>query len=696
MAHSALRPAPPAAPSTLSGRKRPVQPSAPFIAANAGEADRRIETNRLSAMLALLLGLLAFFSAAVSTSLSAYRSAEHARLRDTARALATAVDAEFGLLEAALRTLASSPGLGLREPDAMVLRHIHQVGEELGGRIRLLPPDGPATRRHALVSDLVEAEGQPLSLAITLPVMREGELLHRLRFDYPPGLLRPLVRRLELRGHSFAAIADGELRILAHSRDPEGRHTGMPAPAWVAPALAGVQRALLKGPGWQNEANVYAVERLTTAPGWTVVVAQPEAEIEATAWGALRWLLLGSAAVAIGMALAAWFARRASLIAARQEAAVLRQGRAELGRVLGALPVVVTLRRVAADGSSVLLFREGDITAVTGWPAGPLRQDNATPHLLAPDSLDLATLLLRTIRDGTYQDEVRLRRPDGGWSWVRRGAICLTRDAMGGAEVLSYTLNIDRERRAEAQVISASRLASLGEMSAGLAHELLQPLTAILLTAENAEATLAQPAEGAARRSLGIIIDQALRASRIIEDLRRFAGAPAEQPDLQLLPLDLPVGGALSLTRGLLRDVEVEVELGGDAPAVLADRTMLEQVLVTLIGNARDAMAGLPPGAPRRLRIAAERAGGQVRLTIADNGGGIAPEVMDCLFEPFVTTKGPDRGIGLGLSVSVGLVETLGGRIEARNEADGACFVLTLPAAAGAEAGAGAPAVGAP
>ncbi|WP_431302387.1 sensor histidine kinase [Sediminicoccus sp. BL-A-41-H5] len=664
-----------------------MQPPAPASAASALEARKRIELNRLCAILALLLGLLAFLAAAVSTSLAAYRNAEHARLSDTARALAAAVDSELGLLEAALRTLAASHRLLPREPDAMTLRDIAQFGEELGGRITLLPPTalstdpGPKPRPPARVSDLLEEEGQPLRLAITLPVMRGAEVEHLLCFEYPPSFLRPLVRRLARRGESFAAIADGGLRIIAHSRDPSGERTGVAAPAWVAPAIAGAQRLLITGPGWQGQPNVYAVERLTSAPGWSVTVAQPEAEIEATAWAALRWLLLGGAAVAIGLALAAWFARRASLIAARREAAVLREGQAELGRILGALPVVVTLRRVAPDGSSSLMFREGDITAVTGWPAEPLRHANDARHLFAPDAPDLPAMLRQTLRDGSHQDEVRLRRPDGGWSWVRRGAIRLRQDATGGAEVLTYTLNIDRERRAEARAISSSRLASLGEMSTGLAHELLQPLTAILLTAENAQATLDGVADPSALRGLDVIIDQALRASRIIEDLRRFASRPEDQPSIRPVPLDRPVTGALALTSGLLRDVELEVELGPTPPVVLGDRTLLEHILVTLIGNARDALASQPPGAPRRLAIHAEQAGGTVRLSVTDTGGGIAPEVMDRIFEPFVTTKGPDRGIGLGLSVAAGLAEKLGARIEARNEGEGACFVITLLAA---------------
>ena len=128
--------------------------------------------------------------------------------------------------------------------------------------------------------------------------------------------------------------------------------------------------------------------------------------------------------------------------------------------------------------------------------------------------------------------------------------------------------------------------------------------------------------------------------------------------------------------------IDVEVALGEPAPTVVGDASLLEQVLLNLLMNARDALATRPDGAPRRIRIAAlPEAEGTVRLTVADTGGGIAPEVIDRAFEPFVTTKGPDKGTGLGLSISYGLMSDMGGSIEAHNGAEGAVITVTLQSA---------------
>ena len=133
---------------------------------------------------------------------------------------------------------------------------------------------------------------------------------------------------------------------------------------------------------------------------------------------------------------------------------------------------------------------------------------------------------------------------------------------------------------------------------------------------------------------------------------------------------------------------------------VLGHLVPLEQVLVNLLGNARDAMAPLPPGARRRVRILAESAAGPQRdmvlLSVADSGGGVAEAVLPRLFEPFVSTKGSERGTGLGLSICHGLVTAMGGTIAAANDADGAVFRLALPMApreAVAGLGAAAPAL---
>jgi C4-dicarboxylate-specific signal transduction histidine kinase len=145
------------------------------------------------------------------------------------------------------------------------------------------------------------------------------------------------------------------------------------------------------------------------------------------------------------------------------------------------------------------------------------------------------------------------------------------------------------------------------------------------------------------------------------------------------------VEGALVLTAAGLRQEEIllEQEIDGDLPLVQAQLVPLEQVLVNLLLNARDAIRALPAGAPRRIRLRAVRAGeAAVAIEVADTGGGLDAAILPRLFEPFVTTKPMGEGLGLGLSVSHGLMHSMGGTFTARNGPDGAVFTVTLPCAA--------------
>ena len=127
--------------------------------------------------------------------------------------------------------------------------------------------------------------------------------------------------------------------------------------------------------------------------------------------------------------------------------------------------------------------------------------------------------------------------------------------------------------------------------------------------------------------------------------------------------------------------IQVTVELGGeDAPVVRAHPAILEQVLSNLIRNACDALATQPASAPRCMFIRAERCGKDAaRLSVADTGGGISPTLLPRLFSPFVTTKPPEHGTGLGLWISRSLVAGMGGSIAVHNDTGGAVFEVTLP-----------------
>ncbi|WP_431301357.1 sensor histidine kinase [Sediminicoccus sp. BL-A-41-H5] len=258
----------------------------------------------------------------------------------------------------------------------------------------------------------------------------------------------------------------------------------------------------------------------------------------------------------------------------------------------------------------------------------------------------------------------------------------------GTCEIVGYILDVSAEREAQARAMSAARLASLGEMAAGLAHEMKQPLQSISLAAEMGQIAATEGDIVGVDEQFEQIVEQTQRTAQTIEHLRRFARGAEEGGSSQAVPLTTLVEGVLDLTRSVLHDasIKVEVDLGDPSPVVQGQEVLLERVLSNLLLNARDALAARPDGAPRRICIAAAPGSdGTVRLTVADTGGGIAPDVMAQLFEPFVTTKGPETGTGLGLSICHRLVKGMGGSIEAHNDAEGAVFTIKLPGSAQGE-----------
>ncbi len=666
----------------------------------------------LLAGLVALLPLLAFAIFATLAALRSYRASDEARLRDTAYALAAAVEAQLSSYVAALQTLATSPLLdGALDAEAFEAR-ARPVSDLLGGTIALLGP-GPdypvlaTTGRRPIrplsdalkaeldatigtgrpgISDLFEGPAVPRPmLAVAVPVDRVQQPRRALALTFAPTTLRALLARQSLVPGTFAAIADGRLRVLALSFDPEGQEVGVRVPEWIAAAIGGKDPAIIAGPGWNGLDNVYAVKRLMQPPGWTVGVFERRAAQQANAWAAVRWLLAGGAALGLGLAVVVWASRREAVHDARRETEALRTGRAEVERLHGGLPAVIFVRERAPDGKSRLIYRGGDVEMVTGWPAATLAGlDNFKDYVdIAPD--DYHAFLDRVVREGTATVEYRMRQPDGSRRLLKSRCRLLTLRQDGTCEIVGYILDVSAERDAEARAMSTARLASLGEMAAGLAHEMKQPLQAISLAAEVGQIAAARGDTVNVDERFEQIVEQTQRTANMIEHLRRFARGAEDGAPPQAVLLTAAVEGALALARSALHDasVSVEVELGDAPPVVLGQQVLIEQVVSNLLMNARDALAARPAGAPRRIRMRAERAAdGAVRLMVADTGGGIAPEIMAQLFEPFVTTKGPDKGTGLGLSICHGLIRGMGGSIAAHNDAEGAVFTITLPSAA--------------
>src|SRR5437867_5752601 len=239
--------------------------------------------------------------------------------------------------------------------------------------------------------------------------------------------------------------------------------------------------------------------------------------------------------------------------------------------------------------------------------------------------------------------------------------------------------DVTDQQAMESQLIQSEKLAAVGQLVSGVAHELNNPLTSI---AGLAEFLLEQQELGPKDRDhLQVIHEQAERAGRIVRNLLTFARkGPGERARVNLN--DVVQRTLLLLSYDLkLKDIRTEKNLGSGMPDVVGDRHALQQVVLNLVTNAAHALAGNEAGRPCTIRISTwfdER----VRLRVADTGPGIPEEVLPHLFTPFFTTKEPGQGTGLGLSITYSIVEAHGGQITVERPSEGgAAFLVDLPPA---------------
>lgn len=225
-------------------------------------------------------------------------------------------------------------------------------------------------------------------------------------------------------------------------------------------------------------------------------------------------------------------------------------------------------------------------------------------------------------------------------------------------------------------LVQSAKLAALGQMSAALAHEINQPLTAQRMQLATVRLLLDQGRIEEACKALIPVDQQLTRMAALTGHLKTFARkSPAGLRER--LDLATVVDQALLLLEPRLHEEHVECVLQLSRPAwVRGDAIRLEQVLINLLRNALDAMRGRPPA---RLEIRIEPLDGQWRLSVVDTGEGIAPENLNSIFDPFFTTKPVGDGLGLGLAVSYAIIHELGGQLSAENHGNGAVFWFSLP-----------------
>jgi PAS domain S-box-containing protein len=311
------------------------------------------------------------------------------------------------------------------------------------------------------------------------------------------------------------------------------------------------------------------------------------------------------------------------------------------------------------------------------------RVDDAVARIHPEDRSRVEEAIRRVIAEGQeYAVEYRVVRPDKTICWIDAFGV-VVRD--GPTHMLGIGIDVTNLKKTEQSLQQAkmelahmTRVASMGELAASIAHQINQPLAAIVLN-ESASLrwlTMQPPNLGEARDAVIRAIREANRAGDVIARVRALLQKAPRQ--IGWLDLNEIIREVLALTASELRDgvVTIDTELAADLPAVQGDHVQLQQVVLNLIMNAVEAMSLNP--LPRKLLIKSAPHPEGVVIQIQDSGTGLGPEAVDRIFEPFFTTK--PQGVGMGLSIARSVVESHGGRLWVTSgPLKGAIFQFTVP-----------------
>lgn len=656
----------------------------------------------LAAWLAVVVRPL--FQERTRARVEAERARRHRRLEDAAASLSERVDRASDLV----RSLA----------DAAPLREA------------LEQPDAPgAARSWALVEDLIVrlAGKDATSLAVLLDDGTPLAAFHRRAAPAPSPLAAPVVPAVAGRAQAVPAGTTVHDLVVARGR----------AQVQAAVVVAGVDRRAVvvaevdvegevsragdaAGEGAWALVEVGDDERVL-APAGAPLVTRPAALPRRTSGTVVEGDAIASAVAVEGVPRGAWQLRASA--PARSAGEVWREVLETL--LLGGAPALagvgfllwfVFAQRRQREGERLNRFFQTVFDAITD----PLLVVDAA-LVVSRANQAAAARFGASVVGARYRDAVAARRADPAADEEALREVLRTgqprraevQDAAGGAwqvvrypmreggevtGVVEYARDVTQTRRLQAQLVQSEKLSTLGEMAAGIAHEINNPIGVMSMFAQLLQEELREALgeDAPALEKVRTIEEQAVAVGEIVQGLLRFS-RKSEGPR-QRLDLRAPVERALSL-------VEHRKALGGIAleraldvtppPEVLGNEGQLSQVVLNLVVNAAHAMKGAGT-----LRLAITRAGEddpyplgrpfgevegnpeRVRLAVTDTGHGIPPEALDRLFEPFFTTKPVGEGTGLGLSVSFAIIREHGGVIWVHSApGEGTTFTLDLPAA---------------
>jgi len=388
----------------------------------------------------------------------------------------------------------------------------------------------------------------------------------------------------------------------------------------------------------------------------------------------------------------------------REAEHALRESHRFVQRVLDSSPNLIYVYELRS-GHFVYL---GGRLSVLGYTAGELHASEAPAfgELVHPDDLPRLEAhrqrLAAAEHEGVVEVELRARHRDGSWRWLHCGEVVFSRGSGGGPrQALGVAQDVTEKKAVEAQLLRTQRLESVGAMAGGIAHDLNNVLSPILMSVEVLRRRL-PPEDTRAVALLNRIEGSARRGADMVKQILLFArGSEGEHQTLDLREL---LGEVVKLAQDTFpKSITVLWESPPELEPVRGDPTQLHQVLLNLCVNARDAM---PQGGTLTLSVTSEeltaqsaagsadaRSGPYVRFSVADTGGGIPESLRERIFEPFFTTKPLGQGTGLGLSTSLAIVKNHRGFVRLESEPGrGSTFHVHLPATQAALAGA--PALG--
>jgi signal transduction histidine kinase/integral membrane sensor domain MASE1 len=552
-----------------------------------------------------------------------------------------------------------------------------------------------------------------MCLAALMQEHRKAEELIRGRLDFEKLLSRLSTAFVPLGSHEMEATFESWVARIGESFDVDRFVVVLLGPAddvevaysWAAPGLVPLERGHLRAD--------YPGDRQALIQDQLFVIAQLKAaggDSAQSAWfdRASRSLTVpltagGQATGVVSLVRRSdehdWpedLVHRLRLVANVLAGALARKGSEDALRESEALKSAIL---ASMPTSVAVLDRKARIVAVNeAWSrsGAPGRSPRADPcewdlfgvtSRMEPAGLAMALGVSRVLEGAlrSFAHEFRCTLA-GTERWLQMSAVPLKGASEGGA-VVSYT-DVTERKHAEIEASQSRqelahflRISTVGVMTTSLAHELNQPLTAILANAQAARRMLAsdQPDLTEFREMLTDVIDEDRRAGEIISQLREMLRKGTVEPSA--LDVNTLVGGVARLvgSDALIRKVDLHVSLDPATPSLKGDRTQLQQVVLNLLLNALEAAADAPNGERSVVVRTGRTAAGMVEIAVVDTGPGLPEELAERVFEPFFTTK--TRGIGMGLSIARSIVSAHGGSIWAeKRPGGGAVFRLHLPA----------------